>query len=298
MSLLPPSDTRQPDTTAPPSPSATVEVVDGENRSEGNPLSIRNIIQSVQEREVIKTAPDMVVYIEGLPFIVNDYLQQSDKDMVTVNFNDYITSITTSYSIDSYIPTGSITLSVPNGMKHLFMAPGGNTIFQVMSAVRIYAKCYYFSESGNTVLRRVFNGLIKNLTMNETPTGLEIQLSIAGILRLMEIAQIELQPALMTQSSWTAQIFRSNQANLSVYQAIHETFNRALDFSEFTVHAFDQRLDRNTPGVSAAILKNYVYKWTLRLNDLRRDVRLFGSKEFAIKRNAGIDEKNAKKMEK
>ena len=258
---------------------------------------IRNISQSSQEREIVKTAPDMVVYIEGLPFLINPYLKQKDSDLVAVNFNDYITSIQTSYSIDSMIPTGTINLSVPNGFKHLFMAPGGNTVFQVMASIRIYAKCYFFSERGNTVYRRIFNGLIKGLDFNENPMGLEIQLQIAGIMRLMEISQIETQPALVSNSSLRAQVFRSNQGNMSIYRAIYDSFDRALDFSEFLRTAFRETRvqdDVHAKGEMGKMLsQEYIVKWTLRLNDLRRDVRLFGAKEFKELRDPITDAKSA-----
>src|SRR5271157_1211752 len=39
------------------------------------PMTIRNISQTAQEREIIKTAPDLLVYFEGLPFLVNYFIQ-------------------------------------------------------------------------------------------------------------------------------------------------------------------------------------------------------------------------------
>jgi hypothetical protein len=241
---------------------------------------LRNISQSAQEREIVKTAPDMVVYIEGMPFIENPFLKQSDRDITVVNFNDFVTSINTSYSIDSFIPTGTVMLSVPNGSKHLFMAPGGTTIFEVMSSIRIYAKGYFFSKQGNTVYRRVFNGLIKGLDFNETQTSLEITLSIAGICRLLEITQIELNKSLVSESSAKVSALRTNQYKMSIYSAIYDTFDRALDFSEFLRSSLIQ--DSIKAGaVGAAIRQEYINKWALRLHDLRRDIRIFGSKEKA-----------------
>ncbi|MEI6389382.1 MAG: hypothetical protein WCQ50_22475, partial [Spirochaetota bacterium] len=241
---------------------------------------LRNISQSAQEREIIKTAPDMVVYIEGLPFILNPYLKQSDSDLVTVNFNDYITAVQTSYTVDSLMPTGSVHLIVPNGLKHLFLAPGGNLIFQVMSSIRIYAKCYFFSKTGNTVFRRIFNGVIKSLEYTETQTGLEISIAIAGIMRLLEIVQMDLSPSLMTEGNFPSQVFRSNQAQMSLYEAIYESFDRAMDFGEFLKYALSQDSVKNSvhggKDVGVALTQEYMVKWTLRLNDLRRDVRIFG----------------------
>ena len=38
---------------------------------------IRNIAQTAQEREINKTAPDIVVYLDGLPYLLNRFLSQS-----------------------------------------------------------------------------------------------------------------------------------------------------------------------------------------------------------------------------
>lgn len=263
---------------------------------------LRNIIQSSQEREVIKTAPDMVVYIEGLPFMENPFLKERDKDTVYVNFNDYITTISTNYTIDGLIPTGSISMSVPNGFKHLFLAPGGNTIFQVMSSIRIYAKCYFYSSSGNTVFRRIFNGLIKSVDLNETQTSLEISIQIAGICRLIEQIQMDMSSALQTRGSQPVTILKTNQGNLSVYDAIYDTFNRTLDFSEFIRYSFNE--DRNQAAVGKgnpeqeALKEQYVVKWTQRLNDLKKEVRIFGAKEFKEIKEPITDKDKSRGVEK
>lgn len=246
---------------------------------------IRNWLQTSTEREIIKTCPDMVVYIEGLPFIINPYLSQEQSDIVSVNFNDYVTAITVSYSIDSFEPTGSVVLSIPNGYKHLFMAPGGNTVFEVLSAIRIYAKGYYFSKAGNSVYRRIFNGVIKAVDMTETLTSLELSIQIVGICRLIEIMQTEMHKSLLSNSSTALTVFKTNQGNgMSVYEAIYDMFDRALDFSEFITSSLSQDsvLKSNTEkgkAVFEALKQEYIVKWGLRLQDLRRDVRLFGAKE-------------------
>ena len=236
---------------------------------------IRNIVQTAQEREIVKTAPDMVVYIDSLPFINNPYLSQGSTNIVAVNFNDYVTAISTSYSIDSFMPSGTINLSVPNGSKHLFMAPGGNTIIDIMSAIRIYAKGYFFSPKGNTIYRRIFNGMIKGISLTESPTSLEISISIVGICRLLEMTQIELNKGQISNSSVFYTVFQTNQANLNVYGAIYDTFHRGIDFSEYLEEAYQQKLiDQDRDKI--ALTQEYCTKWNTRLQDLCRDVRLFG----------------------
>ena len=242
---------------------------------------VRNIVQSAQEREIVKTAPDMVVYIDGLPFVLNPFLATSKKDLQAVNFNDYVTTVSTSYSIDSMIPTGNITLSIPNGLKHLFMAPGGELVFETMMSVRIYAKCYFFSKKGNTVFRRIFNGLIRAISVSETQTSMEIGLSLAGIMRLLEILQIETKPSVAGSPSLSAVVEKSTQGKLDLYTAIYETIQRPLDFSEFVKHSLLQQQVQDTKQ-AGAIQQEYVARWTTRLQDLRRDVRIFGGRVKGI----------------
>jgi hypothetical protein len=231
-----------------------------------NPNKLRNISQSHQEREIVKTAPDMVVYIDGLPFILNPYLSSTADDLQTVNFNDFVTAISTSYSVDQFIPSGTISLSIPNGFKHLFLAPGGMTIFEPMASVRIYAKSYFFSERGNTVYRRIFHGLLKSVSMNESQTSLELSLSIVGICRLMELVQVELKRSLSSYSSVT------------VFDAIYDTFDRVLDFSELIKNSLQEKMTRSS-AETKSLQTEYVQRWAVRLHDLRKEIRLFGYRE-------------------
>lgn len=62
---------------------------------------IRNISQSVQEREIVKTAPDLVCYLDGLPYLRNYLIgssptelgdaQKPNSSYTLVNFNDHVT---------------------------------------------------------------------------------------------------------------------------------------------------------------------------------------------------------------
>lgn len=241
---------------------------------------IRNIIQSAPSREIIKTAPDMVVYIDGLPFFLNPFLKdEGSSNYVTVNFNDYITAISTNYGVDNLLPGGSISLSVPNGYKHLFMAPGGGLLVDTMSEVRIYAKSYFFSKSGNTVYRRVFNGMIKSVDYNENNTSLEIAISIIGILHMMELMHTDRAPARMSNSSLNQVATLTVDSGKNPYEIIIAAFKRGMDFSGFlqTAMTGQQSLVKKGP-LAYSIQHNFVAKWQERLTDLRKYIHLFGYK--------------------
>ena len=115
--------------------------------------TIRNISQTAQEREIIKTAPDLLVYFEGLPYMVNYFVQDPNtkSPYTIVPFNGFVTSFNAGYDTDLLVPSASIQLQVPNYQKHLFQMPGGNNLIQTMMQVQVFAKGYYFGNDGSTL---------------------------------------------------------------------------------------------------------------------------------------------------
>src|ERR1700675_3986947 len=87
---------------------------------------IRNISQTVQEREIVKTAPDLVVFIDGLPYLTNIYVNdpKNGKQKTYVNFNDHLVSFSATYDTEAMVPNCSISLQVPNFQKYLYQMPG------------------------------------------------------------------------------------------------------------------------------------------------------------------------------
>ena len=82
----------------------------------------RNIIQSHSERPIIKTAPDFIVFWENSPYIINQYV---GDPFTVVNLNDFVISASGGADIDALIPSGSVSLSVPNHLKYLFFGLHG-----------------------------------------------------------------------------------------------------------------------------------------------------------------------------
>src|SRR5271163_971322 len=67
--------------------------------------TIRNISQTVQEREIIKTAPDVVVFLEGLPYLINLFINdpKTGNQTTLVNFNDHVVSFSATYDTDAMV---------------------------------------------------------------------------------------------------------------------------------------------------------------------------------------------------
>ncbi len=236
---------------------------------------IRNIQQSVQDRDVVKQAPDIVVYIDGQNYLINPYLGTGAPG-VAVPFNDYVTGFQASYDVESLVPTGSVSLVVPNAADYQFRTPGGNNLFQTMSEIRIFAKGYYLSPRGNTVYRQVFRGFISSV--NYTMDGKHTTINIAcfGAMGLLERMQVDMTPANQSNAAQESLPMTSTAWNLSPVDQIAWVFLYRSMLDGFNVVSVQQAtLDPSSPYYQA-IQDNFVVKWQALLFDLARDVHLFG----------------------
>src|SRR5271154_502485 len=176
---------------------------------------IRNIAQTVLEREIIKTCPDVVVFIDGLPYLINLYINDpasSGSQTTLVNFNDHVVSFSASYDTDTMVPNCTVQLQVPNFQKFLYQMPGGNNLLQTMAQIQVYAKSYYMAATGDTVYRRVFKGVTSYIGYNDNGKTLEVSIQCHGILHLLEKMQINIHPSLVSA--------HKAASRLTIYQSI------------------------------------------------------------------------------
>jgi hypothetical protein len=239
----------------------------------------RNIRQTHQEREIIKTAPDMVVYLDGLPYLVNPYI---GKDGTLVNFNDYVTAINGSCDVESYIPGATFTMSIPNAHKRLFMAPGGNRIISAMMDIRVFAKGYYPDPEGKTIYHRIFWGVVSSVTYTDTGSTLEIDVSCKGVMRLFELMQVNTAPGLIqvAQSKDPTPFkttFYSYNAFLSAFymfaEPIRMSILRTTSIKELTNPK--SGTGGSTTDEVEAFMKGYAPKWGVYLRRLLKGLRFF-----------------------
>ena len=241
--------------------------------------TIRNFRQTAQEREVIKTAPDIVVYLDGLPYIVNHYLNDpnSSNNYIIVNFNDHVQSFNASYDTDNLVPSGSINLSIPAADKKLYQIPGGNNLITSMMEVQVFCKGYFMSPRGNTIYHRVFKGLSSHVSHTDNGKTLEVSIQLRGILRFMEMMQIETHPALVTNSNQNAEIYTTNQWNMDPYEQIADTFVRSLSVDAFQLNTIASA-GQTVAGSewATAVKADYVQKWQTILHGVLADVHIMG----------------------
>jgi hypothetical protein len=241
--------------------------------------AIRNVRQTAQEREVIKTAPDVVVYFDGLPYLFNKFLDDpsTGQPFVLVEFNNHVRSFNATYDTDNLIPSGSIQLSVPNHEKKLYQMPGGNNLIIPMMEVQVFAKGYFLSTSGNTIYHRVFKGVATQVSHTDNGKTVEINVSIRGVLRFMEMMQIDVQPSLMTNSNLNVTEYTSIQWNLDPYQQIADTFLRSLSLDQFQLNTIANKGQTIRGSEWArAVDADFIAKWQPILHGVVADTHVMG----------------------
>jgi hypothetical protein len=233
---------------------------------------IRNILQSVQEREVIKQAPDIAVYIDGQAYLTNYFL---GAEGTTVPFNDYVTAFQAGYDIDNFIPSCSITLVVPYALDSLFRAPGGNNILKTMSEVRVFMKGFYFSERGNSMYYQVFRGYLSAISYKPDSKHTTINLTCRGVMGLLEKMQLDLKPSASQSASMHVTPLTSNQASMSPYGMMQDLFTRKWLIDGFDNYSLkQQKMDKSNPYYN--VVTEDIARWNALLYEIARDVHIFG----------------------
>jgi len=235
---------------------------------------IRNIQQTVQDRDVIKQASDIVVYIDGTNYLVNPYLSD---DGVVVPLNDFLTNWQSTNGVEQSIPSGSLTLSVPSQHTHLFQAPGGNNILKTMAEIRVYAKGYFFSNNANTLYHQIFRGYISSISYNITQAMTTISLSCQGSMGLLALMQIDSKPDVISSSPLSAQPTVGTTWNLNPYDSMAYQFLYPSMIDAFSVESVQQARMDKTNVYYKAVTSGYMAKWQALLFDIARDVRIFGT---------------------
>jgi hypothetical protein len=250
------------------------------------PAKIRNIIQTVQEREIVKTAPDLVVMIDGASYLENGYVHPQDGSTTPyalVHFNEHVIGFSAGYDTDQLVPQCSINLSVPNAQKYLYQTIGGNNLLKTMDELVVFAKGYWLSPKGNSLYHRVFKGLIKSVSHTDNGKTLDITITGIGILHFLQLMQMELCPPIQTNAMSSTEFMVTNQANLTPYEMIAATFREKdllQGFNAMTSNynwGFNGGIGNPSQSVWAnAINAGYIEKWQAILLNLDQDVHVYG----------------------
>src|SRR5271157_4102130 len=246
--------------------------------------TIRNISQTVQEREIIKTAPDLVCFIDGLPYLINEYIidPKSGNQSALVNFNDHVVSFSATYDTDAMVPSCTVGLQVPNYQKFLYQMPGGNNLLQTMAQIQVYAKGYYMAGgTGDTIYRRVFKGVTSFIGYNDNGKTLEITIQCHGSMHLLERMQTNIHPSGIStlHSGAQQQIFESAYSG-DPFSILAQVFLDALRSDGFQFGSLAQQSmmakGKSTDPFWDSVNRGYMSKWQAILTNMTKDVHIFG----------------------
>ena len=244
-----------------------------------NSNMIRNISQSVQEREIIKTAPDVIIFMEGLPYLINPFVvdPRTGKLTTLVNFNDHVTAFQATYDTDSLVPNCTVSLQVPNYEKFLYQMPGGNNLLQTMAQIQVYAKGYYMSSNGDTVYRRVFKGVTSHISYNDNGRTLEVSIQCQGIMYLLEKMQTNIHPSVNTSHATgvSQTIWQSKYATGNAFEVLDAVFLDSFRSDMFQIGSL-QSGNWSLDPFKDAVERGYMAKWQAILWNMVKDVHIFG----------------------
>ena len=244
---------------------------------------IRNISQTVQEREIIKTAPDIVVFIEGLPYLLNPFVNdpKSGNQTTYVNFNDHVTSFSATYDTDAMVPNCTVQLQVPNYQKYLYQMPGGNNLLQTMAQIQVYAKSYFMAggPGGDTVYRRVFKGVTSYIGYNDNGKTLEVSIQCHGIMHLLEKMQTNVHPSVNAANTAAVAltIWQSKYNSGDCFSVLRQVFLDVFRSDMFQIGSLQAGAAGAPLGAfQEAVERGYMVKWQAILWNMANDVHIFG----------------------
>jgi hypothetical protein len=243
---------------------------------------IRSVSQTVQERTIVKTAPDIIVYFEGLPYLINRFIsdQKTGNSFTLVNFNDHVAGFNAGYDTDLMVPSASINIQVPNYLRYLYQMPGGNNLIATMMQVQVYAKGYYMSSQGDTVYRRVFKGVVSHIGYNDNGKTLEISIQCFGSLYMLELMQINLNPSVNMAVHSASQLttWETILGDHNPYRVIADAFVYGLQSDGFQLDSLFQSSPNETHNMFAdSVQRGYIAKWQAILFNMAKDVHVYGA---------------------
>ncbi|KKL29035.1 hypothetical protein LCGC14_2369160, partial [marine sediment metagenome] len=152
-----------------------------------------------------------------------------------VNFNKYVTGISTEGSVDSPPGSGSVVLSIPDNDVNEFYVDGQFTIIPMME-IEFFAKGY-FTVGGFPQYYRIFWGLVSSVSKTWSNGVTTINISCRDILRWWEITNVILQPGFLeagnSAGGWN--LFQNRFSGANPYVVIITLGREAMgDFSHTT----------------------------------------------------------------
>jgi hypothetical protein len=208
-----------------------------------------------------------------------------------VNFNDYVTGISTEASVDSPPGSATINLSIPDNDANEFFVDGQLVIIEMME-VEIYAKGYYLI-GGMPQYYRIFWGLVQSVQKGWSNGTTSITINCKDILRWWEITNVTQNPAFTEPFGSSAggyQLFQNQFAGQNPYATIIQLARDAMGDFFLTTSSFTSFIPERgaESGVIGAYAKDVMAYWQLKFSNIQANLVLYGASGQAYS-FSGID---------
>ncbi len=197
-----------------------------------------------------------------------------------VNFNDYITGISTEASVDSPPGSATINLSIPDTDVNDFFVDGQLIIIPMME-VEIYAKGY-FLVGGFPQYYRIFWGLVSSVSKSWSGGTTSVTINCKDILRWWELTNVTINPAFIDPFGSSAggyQLWGNQFAGQNPYTVIIALAKESMGDFSLTTGSFTSYLPERGPErqIIASYAKDIMAYWQLKFSNIWNSLVLYGT---------------------
>lgn len=226
-------------------------------------------------RPYISFAPDAYVALQSETTVIG-----CGECQRKVNFNDYITGISTEASTESPPGTATINMSIPDNDVNEFFVDGQLIIIPMME-IEVYAKGYYLI-GGMPQYYRIFWGLVTSVQKNWSNGVTSVVISCKDMLYWWQLTNATTNPAYLSgfgSSAGGYQLWQNQFAGQNPYTTIIQLARDAMgDFflttGSFTSFLPERGAESPTIGAYASDVMKY---WQLKFSNISSNLVMFGT---------------------
>ena len=225
-------------------------------------------------RPYIRVAPDVYVRLQAETTIIG-----CGECRRKVNFNDYVTSVSTEASVDSPPGSATIQLSIPDNDVNDFYAEG-QLLIQPMMEVEVFAKGYYLI-GGVPQYYRIFWGIVSSVSKSWSNGTTSVNVSCKDILRWWELTNTTINPAFLEGGGSSAghyQLFQNQFSGQNPYATIVQLAQDAMGDFFYTTDSFTSYRPEKGPEAAAigSFMKDIMAYWQLKFGNIQSNLVLYG----------------------
>ncbi len=227
------------------------------------------------KRPYITVAPDAYVALQGETSVIG-----CGECQRKVNFNDYVTSISTEASVDSPPGSATVQLSIPDNDVNDFYV-NGQLLIQPMMEIEIYAKGYYL-VGGFPQYYRIFWGVVSNVSKAWSNGTTSISVSCKDILRWWELTNATTNPAFLEAGGSSAggyQLFQNQFSGQNPYTTIVQLARDSMGDFFYQTGSFTSFTPEKGPEqpVTGEFMKDIMAYWQLKFSNIQGALVLYGT---------------------